>query len=123
MKELPAWKASRKAALTAWRETLAAEDREAMDSALSRAKANAAARRASADEQTRQFVALALQGLSADEIGKRLAVSRSKVRDRLARLGIEGAAPGMRRARRPRSFPHRRGPLSRRSPPRRSAMS
>ena len=96
--EIPAWKAGRKAALAAWRETLAPEDRAAMDSAWRASKERSAARRAAGDERTRRIVALVLDGLSTEEIAKSIKTARSTVRDRLARFGIEGAAPGKRRA-------------------------
>jgi len=100
--EIPPWKAGRKAALQAFRETLPPEDREAMDAAWASAKANAGARRAAKDEQTRAVVALTLDGFSTAEIAKRTGTASSTVRDRLSRLGIEGAPAGMRRT--PASF-------------------
>ena len=94
---IPEWKASRIAALKAWRESLPPETRAEMDEAWERAKANAAIRKAARAERERMLIALTLEGLSADEIAVKLGADKRETRRRCAALGIKGAKPGARR--------------------------
>jgi hypothetical protein len=91
---IPEWKASRNAALKAWRDSLAPETRAEMDAAWAAAKANAAARKAAMAERTRLLVSLSLDGLSADEIAAKIGADKRETRRRCAALGIPPAKGG-----------------------------